>query len=95
MNLRTGQAAEVTHWRNAVVAAYAVSGIAFATWVSRLPAIRDGLDLTPANVGLLLLCIAFQVIAVGLRDLLPGLSYPGLAPGLDHTALTWGDRNVD
>ncbi|MDR7084400.1 MFS family permease [Arthrobacter ginsengisoli] len=57
MNLRTGQAAEVTHWRNAVVAAYAVSGIAFATWVSRLPAIRDGLDLTPANVGLLLLCM--------------------------------------
>ena len=43
MNLRTGQAVEVTHWRNAVVAAYAVSGIAFATWVSRLPAIRDGL----------------------------------------------------
>ena len=57
MTLRTGQAAEVTHWRNAVVAAYAVSGIAFATWVSRLPAIRDGLDLTPANVGLLLLCM--------------------------------------
>ncbi|HEX9089147.1 MAG TPA: MFS transporter [Arthrobacter sp.] len=57
MNLRTGQAVEVTQWRNAVVAAYAVSGIAFATWVSRLPAIRDGLDLTPANVGLLLLCM--------------------------------------
>ncbi|MDI3241512.1 MFS transporter [Arthrobacter sp. AL08] len=57
MNVRTGQAAEVTHWRNAVVVAYAVSGIAFATWVSRLPAIRDGLDLTPGNVGLLLLCL--------------------------------------
>ncbi|HSN37658.1 MAG TPA: MFS transporter [Arthrobacter sp.] len=57
MNLRTGQATEVTHWRNAVVTAYAVSGIAFATWVSRLPAIRDGLDLTPGNVGLLLLCM--------------------------------------
>lgn len=57
MNVRTGQAAEVTHWRNAVVVAYAVSGIAFATWVSRLPAIRDGLDLTPGNVGLLLLCM--------------------------------------
>ncbi len=57
MSVSTGQAAEVTHWRNAVVAAYAFSGIAFATWVSRLPAIRDGLDLTPANVGLLLLCM--------------------------------------
>jgi fucose permease len=57
MSVSTGQSAEVTHWRNAVVAAYAVSGIAFATWVSRLPAIRDGLDLTPANIGLLLLCM--------------------------------------
>jgi fucose permease len=57
MSVSTGQSAEVTHWRNAVVAAYAVSGIAFATWVSRLPAIRDGLDLTPGNVGLLLLCM--------------------------------------
>ena len=28
MSVSTGQAAEVTHWRNAVVAAYAVSGIA-------------------------------------------------------------------
>ena len=50
-------AAEVTHWRNAVVAAYGASGIAFSTWVSRLPAIRDGLDLSPGTVGLLLLCL--------------------------------------
>src|SRR6478752_5776004 len=54
---RAAQAAEVTRWRNAVVAAYAFSGLAFASWVSRLPAIRDGLDLTPGNVGLLLLCM--------------------------------------
>src|SRR6478672_2721041 len=54
---RAAQSAEVTRWRNAVVAAYAFSGIAFASWVSRLPAIRDGLDLTPGNVGLLLLCM--------------------------------------
>lgn len=44
-------------WRNAVVVAYAGSGLAFASWVSRLPAIRDGLDLTPGTVGLLLLCM--------------------------------------
>ena len=36
MSVATGQAAEVTHWRNAVVAAYAFSGIAFAVWVSLL-----------------------------------------------------------
>ncbi|MFD0757989.1 MFS transporter [Arthrobacter ulcerisalmonis] len=49
--------AAVRHWRNAVVVAYGASGIAFASWVSRLPAIRDGLNLTPGNVGLLLLCL--------------------------------------
>ncbi|MCU1531607.1 MAG: transporter [Arthrobacter sp.] len=50
-------ATEVTLWRNAVVVAYAMSGVAFASWVSRLPAIRDGLDLTPGTIGLLLLCM--------------------------------------
>lgn len=52
------QAPEVTSWRNAVVVAYAASGLAFASWVARLPAIRDGLDLTPATIGLLLLCMS-------------------------------------
>ncbi|MCU1517224.1 MAG: transporter [Pseudarthrobacter sp.] len=40
-----------------MVVAYGASGLAFASWVSRLPAIRDGLDLTPGNIGLLLLCM--------------------------------------
>jgi MFS family permease len=57
LNRGSVQAAEVTYWRNAVVVAYASSGIAFSSWVSRLPAIRDGLDLTPGTVGLLLLCM--------------------------------------
>ncbi|UVJ38611.1 MFS transporter [Arthrobacter sp. CJ23] len=39
------------------MAAYGASGIAAATWVSRLPAVRNGLDLTPATVGLMLLCL--------------------------------------
>ncbi|MFJ5954669.1 MFS transporter [Paenarthrobacter sp. NPDC092416] len=47
----------MSRWRAAVVASYAASGIAFATWVSRLPAIRDGLDLTPGGIGLLLMCM--------------------------------------
>jgi MFS family permease len=54
---RAPQSADVTAWRNAVVAAYAFSGLAFASWVSRLPAIRNGLELTPGTVGLLLLCM--------------------------------------
>lgn len=57
MTVNTTASAEVTAWRNAVVVAYAGSGLAFASWVSRLPAIRDGLDLTPGTVGLLLLCM--------------------------------------
>ncbi|MFE4198308.1 MFS transporter [Paenarthrobacter sp. NPDC056912] len=48
---------EMSQWRAAVLASYAASGIAFATWVSRLPAIRDGLGLTPGGIGLLLMCM--------------------------------------
>lgn len=56
-------AAEVTHWRNAVVVAYAASGLAFASWVSRLPAIRDALDLSPGNIGVILLCMTLGSFA--------------------------------
>ena len=56
-------AANVSHWRNAVVVAYGASGLAFASWVSRLPAIRDALDLTPGNVGVLLLCLTLGSFA--------------------------------
>ncbi|WP_227878506.1 MFS transporter [Arthrobacter dokdonensis] len=50
--------AGVNAWRNGVVTAYAGSGLVFSTWVSRIPAIRDGLGLTPATVGLILLCMS-------------------------------------
>lgn len=50
--------AGVKAWRNGVVTAYAGSGLVFSTWVSRIPAIRDGLGLTPATVGLILLCMS-------------------------------------
>lgn len=66
MTSRSGTGAtatEVRHWRNAVVVAYAASGLAFASWVSRLPAIRDALDLTPGNVGVLLLCMTLGSFA--------------------------------
>ncbi|HET7138815.1 MAG TPA: MFS transporter [Arthrobacter sp.] len=57
MTANATAAAEVAAWRNGVVVAYGASGLAFASWVSRLPAIRDGLALTPGTVGLLLLCM--------------------------------------
>lgn len=48
----------VNAWRNGVVTAYAGSGLVFATWVSRIPAIRDDLGLSAGQVGLMLLCMS-------------------------------------
>ena len=39
----------------AVFAVFALNGVFFASWASRLPAIRDALGLSPAQLGLLLL----------------------------------------
>ncbi|WP_315897925.1 MFS transporter [Glutamicibacter halophytocola] len=47
-----------TRWRNALMAAYLASGLLISALVSRLPAVRDALDLDHANVGLLLLCMS-------------------------------------
>ena len=42
----------------AVSGVFVLNGLAFASWVSRVPAIRDTLSLTPGQVGLLLLCLS-------------------------------------
>src|SRR6185312_12440472 len=57
-HVNPGPARQVTAWRNGVVTAYAGSGLVFASWVSRIPAIRDDLGLTPGQVGLLLLAMS-------------------------------------
>ena len=44
--------------RNAVALAFALNGFCFATLVSRIPALRSGLDLDNGSLGLLLLAIA-------------------------------------
>lgn len=54
---------EIRRWHIAVVAAYAASGLAFSSWVSRVPALRTDLDLTPGGVGLLLLCMTLASFA--------------------------------
>jgi MFS family permease len=41
-----------------VHAAFAVNGLLFATWVSRLPAVRERLDASEPQLGSVLLCIA-------------------------------------
>ncbi|WP_244285232.1 MFS transporter [Cryobacterium shii] len=41
-------------WRNAVFAIFLISGLSLATWMSRIPAVRDGLQLSTAEVGIVI-----------------------------------------
>lgn len=54
---------QLEHARRAVAVVFAVNGLAFASWVSRVPAARDALDLSPARLGLLLLCLSGGSVA--------------------------------
>ncbi|GER22004.1 MFS transporter [Zafaria cholistanensis] len=49
--------------RNAVFGVFALSGFIFATWVSRIPAVRDDLGLSTSTVGILLFGLASGSIA--------------------------------
>jgi MFS family permease len=55
----------------ATYVAFTASGFAFASWASRIPQVRDRLDLDPATLGLVLLAIAAgSVIALPLSGAL-------------------------
>ena len=41
-------------WRNAVFALFFIAGLSLATWMSRIPAVRDGLELSTAQVGIVI-----------------------------------------
>ena len=56
---------QIVAWRNAIFVVFALPGLAIASWVSRLPAARDLLDASPAQVGLLITGISIGSI-VGL-----------------------------
>lgn len=45
-------------WRNTIFVIFALPGIAMATWVSRLPAVRDALDIRIDQVGILIFAMA-------------------------------------
>jgi len=49
-------------WRG-VVAAFALNGLLFGAWASRVPAFKDAFDLEPGILGLLLLALAGGAIA--------------------------------
>ncbi len=55
--------AQVVAWRNAIFIIFALCGMLIATWISRLPAARDALNIGPAQVGLLIFGIAVGSIA--------------------------------
>ena len=64
--------------RKAMYAVYAVfilNGFMFATWASRIPQVRDGLELNPQRLGLVLLAIAIGSLVsmplAGARHLAP------------------------
>ena len=48
--------------RNAVAAVFALNGLAFATWVSRIPESRTNLDLAPGQLGTLLLALSVGAV---------------------------------
>jgi fucose permease len=53
----------IRHARAAVAAAFIISGLAFASFISRTPALRDTLGLSSPELGLLLLCVSGGSIA--------------------------------
>jgi MFS family permease len=55
--------AQVVAWRNAIFLIFLLPGIAIASWVSRLPAVRDALQIGPAQVGFLIFGMAIGSIA--------------------------------
>jgi fucose permease len=54
----TGSPRSADRARVAVAVVFAVNGVEFSSWLSRLPAVRDTLGLTPGQLGLLLLAMA-------------------------------------
>ena len=57
------QSSAVRHAKWAVTAAFLVSGLILGSFFARTPAVRDALDLTAAQLGLLLLCASGGSIA--------------------------------
>ena len=54
----TAGSRRVEHAKVAVATAFAINGFTFASWIARVPAARDQLGLSAAQLGLLLLCMS-------------------------------------
>ena len=77
--------------RNAVFVAFVGSGFGFASWASRIPQIRDAVQATPAELGLILLAIAAgAVIALPLAGLVVNRFGPARTVAVLATVLSVG-----
>jgi len=77
--------------RVAVAVAFVANGLAFASWISRLPAVRDALSLSPGQLGLLLLCLsAGAVLALPLAGLVIHRTGPARAVMLGGSTVGLG-----
>ena len=50
-------------WRNALLVVFTINGLGFSTWLARVPAIRDGLDISTAEVAALLFTGALGAVS--------------------------------
>jgi len=55
---QAGRTAEALRAQRAVYVAFIGSGFSFASWASRIPQIRDALQATPSQLGMILLAVA-------------------------------------
>jgi predicted MFS family arabinose efflux permease len=62
VRVRPPLARELKHWRNAVFTIFGLSGFEFATWASRVPAVRDLLHASTEEMGFLILGIAVGAV---------------------------------
>ncbi len=77
--------------RVAVAVAFALNGVAFASWVSRMPAIKAELGLTAGQTGLLLLCLSVgALIALPLASALVHRMGPARAVAAGVASVTAG-----
>ncbi|QYH34813.1 MFS transporter [Salinibacterium sp. M195] len=49
---------QVLSWRNAIATLFALAGFSFASWVGRIPTVRDTFDATHSEIGVLLFGLA-------------------------------------
>src|SRR5690606_9395635 len=55
--------AQATTWRNALFVVFCLCGLGMASWMARMPAVKDALGASTADLGILILFLALGWIA--------------------------------